>query len=63
MAELFCEYCGVSFMRQALLAMLIDLGARSSSDPVECYESPDGEHRFVEVDTDKKETEAANGTT
>ena len=51
MTELYCRHCGVSFKRQALFAMLIDLGARGSN-PVYCHKSPDEKHEFINEDTD-----------
>ena len=54
MSELYCKHCGASFMRQALLALLIDFGARGS-DPTYCPYGPDNEHEFVSEEKLKDE--------
>jgi len=48
MINLYCKHCGASFEKKALLAMLIDAGARvSGSAPDHCTYSPDKLHDFV----------------
>ena len=47
MVNLYCKYCWASFNRQAILAMLIDLGVKTSSSPSYCHDSPDKLHDFV----------------
>ena len=56
-----CAKCGMPWQRAAMLALIIDLGARSiidlgarsSSDPNYCHESDDHEHEWQEERKDE----------
>lgn len=55
----FCVYCGVSFTKLAMSAMLVDLGCSVFPSPTYCPSSDDNEHDFSESPTVETDASAA----
>ena len=45
---MYCKACGEDLKRVMLLALMIDMGCKTSSDPNRCHETQDSKHIWIE---------------